>query len=107
MTAIDNIRKALAALDESWLKPWVQLDRLPYLHATDDPNAEVCDGWVVGRFDYPPTMHYIKYCNPAAMAEVLAHIDAQQAEIERLQRGEYICQKCGIRKDADSVPSDF
>jgi hypothetical protein len=31
-----------------------------------------------------PTCYYIAACNPAAMTAVLTHIDAQQAEIERL-----------------------
>lgn len=36
-----------------------------------------------------------------ANATLTQQVKSQQAEIERLQRGEYICKKCGIRKDAD------
>lgn len=31
-------------------------------------------------------------------------VEALQLELEKLQRGEYICRKCGLRKDADSAP---
>ena len=31
----------------------------------------------------------------------------QQAEIERLKRGEFICKKCGLRKNAEFEPGDF
>ena len=50
---------------------------------------------------------YIAACNPAAMAAVLAHIEEQQREIESLKRGEYICLKCCLRKDAEQPPVDF
>lgn len=33
--------------------------------------------------------------------EMLFHIETQRAEIDRLSRGEFVCQKCGIRKDSD------
>lgn len=41
------------------------------------------------------------------LSTVLEFIDQQAAEIESLKRGEYICLKCCLRKDADSVPVDF
>jgi cell division protein FtsB len=28
-------------------------------------------------------------------------------EIERLERGEYICKRCGLRKDSDSGEAEF
>ena len=80
----------------------------------------------------------IQVCTPDAMAAVLAHIEEQAAEIERLnvqivndrdvdverrkfealckeqqleieslKRGEYICLKCCLRKDAEQPPVDF
>lgn len=86
------IQRALAYLPSDCLKPWRSLDRLPYLHATDDPAASPWGTPVVGRFDYMETKDYIAACNPAAMANVLEHVAALQsalndkeAEIERLK----------------------
>jgi hypothetical protein len=43
-----------------------------------------------------------------------AHIEHQRAalrrqaeQIEKLRRGEFICKKCGLRKDAEKVHADF
>jgi hypothetical protein len=33
--------------------------------------------------------------------------DAANAQIERLKRGEYICAKCGLRKDGEGERGDF
>ena len=82
-TPIDHIREALAALPAEALKPWRQLDKLPYLHATDDPNATPWGTPVIGRFDYMETMRYIAACNPSAMSAVLAEIEALKADAER------------------------
>jgi hypothetical protein len=82
---IERINAALSALKPEVKKPWVTLDHLPYIHATDDTNAKPYSAPVVGRFDYMESADYIMACNPAAMAEVLAHIDAQAAEIARIR----------------------
>lgn len=34
-------------------------------------------------------------------------LDAKDAEIERLRRGEFICTKCGVRKDGEGPKGDF
>lgn len=81
---VNKIRSKLAALPEVSRKPWVQLDKSPYLHATDDPTADPWSSPVVGRFDYLDTQHYIQACNPAAMTEVLAYIDSLHAKIQDL-----------------------
>lgn len=36
-----------------------------------------------------------------------AHAEKLRAEVEALRRGEFICQKCGLRKDADAGPVPF
>jgi hypothetical protein len=69
------IRDALAAIPAEALKPWRQLDRMPYLHATDDPNASPWGTPVIGRFDYMETMHYIAACHPETMRALLAELD--------------------------------
>lgn len=33
--------------------------------------------------------------------------DQLRAEVERLKRGEFICAKCGLRKDSDHAKGDF
>ena len=46
------------------------------------------DGVLIARFTDEPSADDAEHtasCNPAAMTAVLAHIDAQAAEIERLQ----------------------
>lgn len=35
------------------------------------------------------------------LLEAASWIDDMRAHIEALERGEYICRKCGIRKDAE------
>lgn len=34
-------------------------------------------------------------------------IDAMRAEFAKLKRGEFICQKCGLRKNDDHAKGDF
>lgn len=74
------LRKALEALKPECRKPWVQLDKLPYLHATDDPNAKAYHAPVVGRFDYLETMAYIQACNPQAIQRLLDELEALRQE---------------------------
>lgn len=86
MQAIERIRAALEALKPDLRQTWVKLDKLPYIHATDDPTAKPYSTPVVGRFDYMESADYILECNPAAMSEVLAHIDKLEAENELLRK---------------------
>lgn len=37
----------------------------------------------------------------------MRQISALCDEIESLRRGEFICQRCGLRKDGESAPADF
>lgn len=80
MIYIERIRSALSELKPELRKPWVILDRLPYIHATDDPNAKPYSTPVVGRFDYMESADYIMACNPSAMSNVLSYVDALKAE---------------------------
>lgn len=43
--------------------------------------------------------HYLK--------ELQCERDTALARIVELERGEYICQKCGLRKDGGTVDADF
>jgi len=36
-----------------------------------------------------------------------AEIEALRAKVEELERGEYICKKCGLRKDGEGERGDF
>lgn len=82
--AFERVRAALSALKPEVKKPWVILDRLPYIHATDDPNAKPYSTPVVGRFDYMESADYILACNPAAISDILAYVDALKAERDAL-----------------------
>jgi hypothetical protein len=33
--------------------------------------------------------------------------EAAEREVEALRRGEFICAKCGLRKDAETIEADF
>ena len=77
--AIHQIREALAKLPPDALKPWVNLDHLPYIHASDDPKASAWGTPVVGRFDYLDTMQYMLSCHPPAMSIILAELDRLSA----------------------------
>ena len=77
---IERIRDELSKLKPELKKPWVILDRLPYIHATDDPNAKPYSTPVVGRFDYMESADYIMACNPDAMSNVLSYVASLKAE---------------------------
>ena len=36
-----------------------------------------------------------------------AELERLKAEVEALKRGEFICAKCGLRKDSDHPKGDF
>ena len=81
---IERIRAALAAGPTPG--PWFVCRS-----ANDDGTVDIETGRIA-QSEWPPaqncefpTCHYIAACNPEAMTALLAHIDAQAAEIERLQ----------------------
>jgi hypothetical protein len=43
----------------------------------------------------------------AQVTKLYAQFDAALREAEALRRGEFICKKCGLRKDADTIEEDF
>lgn len=89
MPEIAAIRAALDALPPETRGTWRKLDKLPYIHVTEDPKASPWSAPCVGRFDYMDTADYMMACNPEAMTAVLAHYDAalqaKDAEIARLR----------------------
>lgn len=44
---------------------------------------------------------------PHSARDIGIAIDVLCDENERLQRGEFVCRKCGLRKDADHVHAEF
>lgn len=38
---------------------------------------------------------------------LLQRLDEAQAELEALRRGEFICGKCGLRKNSEAGPAPF
>lgn len=40
----------------------------------------------------------VKHGDPMS---IVAELDKLRAEVEALRRGEFICQRCGLRKDAE------
>jgi len=38
---------------------------------------------------------------------LIERISTLEAELAELKRGEFICKKCGLRKDGESAPHDF
>jgi hypothetical protein len=42
-----------------------------------------------------------------AIDAVCAAAEKAEAELAALKRGEFICQKCGLRKDSDAPKGDF
>lgn len=85
----ERIEAALDALPENADSPWMNLDKMPYIHRTDDPKASPWSCAVVGRFDYLQTMQYMLACQPSSIRALLAEHDAtiqsQGAEIDRLK----------------------
>lgn len=82
--AVEQIQKALAKLPADADSPWMNLDKMPYIHKTDDPKASPWNCAVVGRFDYLQTMDYMLACQPSNIRAVLALLAAKQEEAERL-----------------------
>ena len=87
MSAVENIRAALAdATNGPWIGagPSFGAPHAEYLDSVvedvdNDDAATICRDTETGD------ARYIAACNPAAMAEVLAHIDRQAAEIAGLE----------------------
>jgi hypothetical protein len=53
--------------------PWIQLDGMPYLHATSDPNVKPWQAPCIGRFDYSEQdMRYIAACSPEVILRLCA-----------------------------------
>jgi len=81
------IRDALAALPPETRGTWRKLDKLPYIHVTDDPNASPWAAPCVGRFDYMDTADYIMACNPVRIAALLAELDRLRAALNGADAG--------------------
>lgn len=91
--AVAQIQKALVNLPSEADSPWTNLDKMPYIHKTDDPKASPWNCAVVGRFDYLQTMDYMLACQPANIRILLAAIAAHEAEVGRLREAlEKICE---------------
>lgn len=41
------------------------------------------------------------------MARIVAAHNKTTDELEQLKRGEFICRKCGLRKDGEHEPAEF
>lgn len=83
--AVERIEAALAKLPPDADSPWMNLDKMPYIHKTDDPKASPWNCAVVGRFDYLQTMEYILACQPANIRAVLALLAAKQEELDKMR----------------------
>ena len=46
--------------------------------------------------------NFIAACSPAAIRALLQRMDEAEAEVQALRRGEFICGKCGLRKNSDA-----
>lgn len=66
---------------------------LPHTPATKEDLAAYRRGIITG---------VMVSATPNVVGSLIAAIE--QAQIER---GEYICQKCGLRKDGEAVDADF
>lgn len=87
MSAVENIRAALAdARNRPWIGagPSFGAPHPAYLNSVVE-DVDHDDAATICRDTETGDARYIAACNPAAMAEVLAHIDRQAAEIERLK----------------------
>lgn len=79
------IGEALEKLPADANANWVKLDNLPYIHATDDPNAKPYSSPVVGRFDYLETADYMLACCPLNIRQLLTSLAAERAEAVRVR----------------------
>lgn len=82
---LERIRAALQALPEATNKHWTTLEGMPYIHATDAPNASPFGTHLVGRFDFFETVEYMLACNPLNMRLLLDHIEDLQDDIQDKQ----------------------
>lgn len=65
------------------------------LNMTIDEALEFADEWSKGLTLYEGAQGWRVVC--MLLAE----------EVRRQRRGEFICQKCGLRKDGEQVAADF
>lgn len=105
------IREALALLPPEARGTWRKLDKLPYIHVTEDPAASPWGTPCVGRFDYMETADYIMACNPVAITALLSHLASKDAEIERLradaERFRWLSRKVGAHGVIDGWAFSF
>ena len=87
MSAVENIRAALA---DARTGPWIGAGpsfgapQAEYLDSVVEDVDNDCAATICRDTETGDAL-YIAACNPAAMTAVLAHIDAQAAEIEGLK----------------------
>jgi len=69
----------------------------------DDPQNEYGWGeWASGKYEAALT----RIAN-AVQDHIDKELTAAQAALAKLERGEYVCTKCGLRKDAEFEKGDF
>ena len=42
-----------------------------------------------------------------SLCRIAENAETLRSELERLKRGEFICRKCGLRKDGEHAPVEF
>lgn len=72
----------------------------------EPPTCAVCESEMSLRDDYGDT-GICDVCAQIELQTALGEIERLRAEVERLKRGEFICRKCGLRKNDDYPKGDF
>lgn len=84
-------------------------------------ECDICGGWGCVESNHDPNppknaaywkrmaKHWEASANASAKAasDNAALANRYQAELQALKRGEFICMKCGLRKDSESTNPDF
>lgn len=77
--------------------------RILAVNESDDPIPAFLEA-VYGEYVHlQTTMFDENHC----LKEATRIIDELREKVRELERGEYICKKCGLRKDGESPPVEF
>ena len=70
--------------------------------SSDTPRTDAKEFIILDKYGTPKRVVY-----SAIAKDMERELAAAQKEIEELNRGEFICRKCGLRKDAEFEKGDF
>ena len=70
-------------------------------------RRQIADAKIVGDMTIGLPQARVDYSLLEALCKMAEEADTLRAELEQLKRGEFICSKCGLRKNAEHATAEF